>query len=273
MSSVHARFVGSIPEVYDAHLGPLLFEFSAADLAARVGDAVPEHGELLEVACGTGISTEHLRRTLPDTAKIRATDLNEAMVDFAEAKRGALNNVAFEPADGCALPYPDARFDAVACQFGVMFFPDKAQGFGEMARVLKPGGMLAFNVWDSLEHNPVAQLALDVIGGFFESDPPSFYRLPFGFAAIDPIKQLLHDVGFKGFSVDVVTALVERPDPGHVAHGLVEGNPISIEIRERATAAPEAIIAALTEALESAFGPAPLQIPLQEIVFTAVKPG
>ena len=98
MNTRHTQFVGSIPEIYDGHLGPLFFEFSAADLAGRVSAAVPEGGRVLEVACGTGISTEHLRRALPATADILATDLNEAMVEFARAKRGALARVAFQPA-------------------------------------------------------------------------------------------------------------------------------------------------------------------------------
>jgi ubiquinone/menaquinone biosynthesis C-methylase UbiE len=272
MSSTHTQFVGSIPEIYDAHLGPLFFEFSAADLAERVGAVLPEGGRVLEVACGTGISSENLRQALPVTADILATDLNEAMVEFAKAKRGALPKVAFQLADALALPFEDEGFDAVVCQFGIMFFPDKAKGIAEMARVLKPGGLLAFNVWDSLKHNQVAEVALKAIASFFETDPPTFLALPFGYADIDPIKALMQQAGFEGLNIHVVATTIERPDARHLARGFVEGNPGIHEIRERATAEPETIVEAVADAFETAFGPAPLKIPLQEIVFTAVKP-
>ncbi len=272
MTSSNTQFVGSIPEIYDAHLGPLMFEFSAADLAARVAQAVPEGGRVLEVACGTGISTEYLRRALPPSVEIVATDLNEAMVAFAAAKRGALAKVAFRPADALALPFDDGDFDAVVCQFGVMFFPDKAKGLAEMTRVLKPGGVLAFKLWDSLEHNRIVEVVLDVTARFFDRDPPTFYRLPYGYGEIDPIKTLLQQVGFRDLDIHVVRALVERPDARHLARGFVEGTPVILEIRERATAESAAIIEAVAAAFEADFGPAPLKIPLQEIVFTARKP-
>ncbi len=268
----HTQFVGSIPEIYDTHLGPLLFEFAAADLAKRVGDAVPEGGKVLEVACGTGISTEHLWKVLPAKTEIVATDLNEAMIDFAREKRGTLSKVTYQQADALALPFEDAAFDVVVCQFGIMFFPDKARGIAEMTRVLRPGGFLAFNVWDSLERNRVANLALETIASFFETDPPDFLSVPFGYYEIGRIKDLLHQAGFAAMDISVVAATIERPDGCHPARGFVEGNPGIIQIRERATADPDDIIEAVAEAYEATFGPAPLRIPLQEIVFAAVKP-
>lgn len=81
MTSRHAVFTGSIPAIYDAHLGPYLFEFSAKDLAGRVKDSVSPAGRVLEVACGTGISTYHLRQALPAGVHITATDLNPDMLN------------------------------------------------------------------------------------------------------------------------------------------------------------------------------------------------
>lgn len=269
----HCQFDGSIPEVYDAHLGPLLFDFSGADLAARVESHLTEGGHVLEVACGTGISTEHLRRVLPPaTTRILATDLNEAMITFAQSKRGNLPEVVFEPADVLELPYGEQEFDAVVCQFGLMFFPDKLAGLAEMARVLKPGGLLAFNVWDSHEHNQVAEISHRTIAGFFPDNPPEFLKLPFGCAEIDPIKTLIQRVGFVDLNIHIVSAVIKRPDAHHVARGFVAGNPGIHEIRERASAGPEEIIEAVAAAVEAEFGPVPLQIPLQEIVYLATKP-
>ncbi len=268
----HSQFVGSIPEIYDTHLGPLLFEFAAADLAKRVAKAVPYDGKVLEVACGTGISTEHLWRALPPESEIVATDLNEAMLDFARQRRGNLSNVSYRQADALDLPFADASFDVVVCQFGLMFFPDKAKGIAEMTRVLKPGGLLTFNVWDSLSHNKVAQIALKTIAGFFETDPPDFLSVPFGYHDTDVIRDLLRDAGYGDPAASVVSATVHQPNALGPARGFVEGNPGILQIRERASADPEDIVAVLAQVYDATFGPAPLRIPLQEIVFAAVKP-
>ncbi len=270
--TTHARFDGSIPELYDACLGPLLFEFSAADLARRLADVRPA-GRLLEVACGTGISTGFLRGALPDSIEIVATDINPGMLEVARARRGGLAGVTFAEADALALPYEDESFAAVACQFGIMFFPDKARGLAEMARVLEPDGRLAFNVWDSLERNTVVALAGETIGAFFDADPPTFLEVPFGFYAIDPVKALLEAAGFDDIAVHVVSETVEAADPHRIARGFVEGNPGVHEVRERANADVAAVVEAMAAALEMEFGPAPLRIPLQEIVYTARNKG
>ncbi len=146
-----ARFVGSIPETYDRVLGRFLFDFYARDLAARL--QAPAGGRVLEIACGTGISTEFAREVLDPGISIIATDLNPPMLEHAETNRGHLAGVDSQ-ADAQVLPFGDGEFDALFCQFGVMFLPDKPLGFGEFFCVLKPGGTLAFNVWDSLERNP-----------------------------------------------------------------------------------------------------------------------
>lgn len=270
--SGHAQFVGSIPQNYDEHLGPLLFEFSAADLAQRVSDALPGTGRVLEVACGTGISTAALSRTLSPDVEIVATDLNDAMLDYARAKRGELPGVTFRQADAQALPFENDSFDAVVCQFGVMFFPDKAKAVSEFARVLRPGGVLAFNVWDSLQNNPVAGIAQDTIASFFDTNPPDFLTVPFGYYEIEPIRDLIRNADLEAQDIQTVSATVERPDAVSVARGFVEGNPGIIQIRERASAEPEDIVRATAAALEDTYGPAPLRIPLREFVFLARRP-
>lgn len=270
MTDTHIQFDGSIPEKYDAHLGPLFFHDYADDLARRV--TLGDGSRVLETACGTGIFTERLRKALPDSVEIVATDLNPPMLEFAGAKRGDLANLHFQQADALDLPFEDRSFDAVVCQFGLMFFPDKAAGIREAARVLKPGGLLAFNVWDSLDWNPISRIAHETIGGFFTQHPPTFLLLPFSYHELDPIKALLLGNGFASFDISVVPTVVESPSARHVAVGLVEGNPGIHEIRERATAGPEEIVEAVANALRDAFGDAPLRTSLQAIVVTARRP-
>ncbi len=272
MTSTHSSFTGSIPEIYDAHLGPFLFEFSAKDLADRVKDSIPPDGKILEVACGTGISTHHLRQALPESVHITATDLNPAMLDFAKAKHTDLPSVAFEVADALSLSFDDHAFDAVICQFGIMFFPDKHQGLAEMTRTLKPGGVLAFNVWDSLENNQSASIAHQTIASFFENDPPQFLTTPFGFYDVDHIKSLITKTGLKDIASHTVSELIEVHDAALIAKGYVEGNPGVLEINERATVAASEVTKATAAALEQACGSPPFKTALQEIVFTATKP-
>lgn len=269
---IHDQFVGSIPAIYDEHLGPLLFHFSAADLARRVCMALPEARRVLEIACGTGISTQYLSDSLDAETEIVATDLNDAMLAYARENRGGLSNVTFQQADAQQLPFEDESFDAAINQFGIMFIPDKPLAMAEMARVVRPGGLVAFNVWDSLEENRVAGIAHETIASFFSDDPPDFLTVPFGSYQVDPICRLIEGAGFRQPDVQIVSARIERPDARSVARGFVEGNPGILQIQERATANPDDIITAVAEALEAAFGPAPLQIPLQEIVFLARRP-
>jgi ubiquinone/menaquinone biosynthesis C-methylase UbiE len=210
MSESHASFSGSIPEAYDAYLGPLLFEFSAADIAGRVAEAVRGAAHVLEIACGTGISTQFLRQRLPPDARIVATDLNPGMLDFAREHRGALPGVRYELADALALPFEARSFDSVVCQFGIMFFPDVSGGLTEMYRVLRPGGFVACNVWDSLEANRVAGIAHETIARYFDTDPPSFLRVPFESCPLEPTLELFRAQGFEEVQAHVVEAASSR---------------------------------------------------------------
>ena len=272
MISTHSSFTGSIPEIYDAHLGPMLFEFSAKDLANRVKDKISAENKVLEVACGTGISTHYLREALPQNIHITATDLNPAMLDFAKNKHSNLPGVSFEIADALSLSFDDKVFDAVICQFGIMFFPDKSKGITEMVRTLKPGGVLAFNVWDSMEQNKSVALVHGTITSFFEINPPQFWTTPVGFCDVDYIKSLMTKAGLTNIESHIVSETVKGLDAKHIAKGFVEGNPGVIEINERATVEVSLVTKATADALEKYYGPSPLEIEFQEIVFTAIKP-
>src|SRR6201988_2897891 len=127
-------FAGSIPKLYETYIVPLIFEPYAADLAARL--ASRRLTRLLEIAAGTGVVTRHLASALPESVSIVATDLNQPMLDRAAAI-GTQRPVEWRQADAMRLPFPDGMFDAVVCQFGVMFFPEKSKAFTEARRVLR----------------------------------------------------------------------------------------------------------------------------------------
>ncbi len=269
LAAVDADFTGSVPEHYERDLGPVIFGGYAADLARRVAAHYPER--VLEIAAGTGLVTRRLRGLLPEGAHLTATDVNPPMLDVARTKFRPGDQVMFQLADACALPFPDGAFDAVVCQFGVMFFPDKAQSYREVHRVLAPGGRYLFNVWDSHKYNPFGRITHKLVQRLFPSDTPSFYRVPFGYHEIDPIKEALIEARLADLTVSVVRQEAEVPSLAAFARGLVYGNPLAKQIRARGDVDPDRVIDALIEALRGEVGADPGRTPLQAIVFDTGK--
>jgi SAM-dependent methyltransferase len=267
MSDTDRKFAGSIPALYDRYLGPLIFEPYAVDLAARVAALAP--ARVLETAAGTGIVTRALGRSLPETAEIVATDLNQPMLDYAAARPG-VERVNWRQADAQNLPFPDASFDTVVCQFGVMFFPDKTGAYREARRVLKPGGRFLFSVWDRIEDNEFADVVTKAVAALFPDDPPRFLaRTPHGFHDCDAVRNDLHVAGFSRVGVETIALRSRSLSPREVAVAYCQGTPLRNEIEARdagrLVAATEAAAAALTER----FGTGPIDGKIQAHVFTA----
>ena len=273
MADSHASFSGNIPEIYDQHLGPAFFEAPAAHMAKKIADAVSgvANARVLEVACGTGIVTEALRSALADDVEIVATDLNPAMLDYAQSVRGGLANVTWQQADGQDLSTLDGAFDAVVCQFGLMFFPEKEKGLAEMARVLNPGRTLAVSTWESLEKNTLPALGQQVLATFFYENPPMFLSVPFGMPDPGVVTALLMRAGLDQVQIQTIGFEYERPTARHLAIGMVTGNPGIHEINERANAPAEEIIDAVAKAMAQDFGDNPLKAHSHAIFATGVK--
>lgn len=232
MSGTDKVFAGSIPKLYETHLVPLIFEPYAADLAKRLGER--RLSQVLEVAAGTGVVTRALASVLPQSVSIVATDLNQAMLDQAAAV-GTRRVVQWRQADAMQLPFPDATFDAVLCQFGVMFFPDKAKAFAEARRVLKPGGLLAFNVWDRIAENEFADAVTRALESVFPKDPPRFLaRTPHGYHDTGAIRRDLAAGGFAGAPrIDTIAARSRAASPNVPAIAYCQGTPLRSEIEAR----------------------------------------
>ena len=270
MDKNDAEFIGSIPEHYDRGLGPVIFAGYAADIARRAAAAAPKR--VLETAAGTGIVTRQLRDALPADARLTATDLNPPMLAIARAKFQPGEDVAFQPADATALPFADASFEVVVCQFGVMFYPDKDKSYRDAHRVLAPGGRYIFSVWDTHGHNPFGRIGWDVTRSYFPVDPPQFYNVPFSYAAIDPIKASLQAAGFGAIEVSVVPLVTTIADSAAFARGLVLGNPVSEQIKTRGGVDLETVVDRIRTDLRRECGPDPARMAIQAIVFSAEKP-
>src|ERR1700730_6670770 len=265
MSDNSAGFIGNIPQYYDRGLGPMIFADYAAEMAQRVAAGNP--ARVLETAAGTGIVTRKLRDALPAGTHITATALNPPMREVARARSRAGERVEFQPADAVALPFADGSFDAVVCQFGLMFFPDKAKSFAEVRRVLAPGGRYALSVWDSHRYNPFGRITHEIAGRFFPADPPQFYSVPFSCHQIDPIKESLIAAGFGELSIAIVRLEKDLPDAAIFARGLVYGNPLIDQVRARGGVEPDLIVDAIVKALRHEFGADPGRMHLQAILF------
>jgi SAM-dependent methyltransferase len=261
-------FTGSIPAMYETYLVPLIFEAYAADLATRVAQSAPRR--VLEIAAGTGVVTRAMASALPAGTSIVATDLNQAMLDHA-ATIDISRPVEWRQADAMSLPFGDGEFDAVVCQFGAMFFPNRANAYAQARRVLKPGGVFVFNVWDRIEWNEFAECVQTAADAIFPSDPPRFLaRAPYGYSDTQRIRA---DIAEAGFAQDAqITTLPERsraPSPRHPARGFCEGSPLRSEIEARDAARLTDVVDRASQLIAQRFGTGAVDARMQAHVIVA----
>jgi SAM-dependent methyltransferase len=251
--SVDTRFAGSVPQIYDTYLVPLIFEPYATDLVTRLRAKSPSR--VLEIAAGTGVVTRAMASALPETTSIIATDLNPAMLDRAAAV-GTARAVEWRQADGMQLPFSDGAFDAVVCQFGVMFFPDKARAFAETRRVLRPGGAFVFNAWDRIEENELADEVLAALASVFPADPPRFMaRTPHGYHDTGVIAADLAAAGFAALpAIATVEARSRAASAWIPAIAYCQGTPWRNEIEARDASRLGEATDAAAEAIARRFG-------------------
>ncbi len=270
MASELTKIKGGIPEHYDLGLGPNLFQDHARDLARRIAAIQPKR--VLELAAGTGILSRYLRDALDQSCRLTVTDIVGPMLNVAKEKFAENESVRFEVADAQSLPFDSHCFDAIACQFGVMLFPDKQAAYQEAFRVLSPGGHYLFNIWQSFQANPFAQITHDTLSGFFKSDPPLFWRMPFAYHAPEVVTQSLQEAGFIDIEIwpQIIQAQVEDYD--RFAQGLVFGTPLVNEIRNRGCVEAEVVCSAIADALRAEFGAEPSSIQLKSLVVTGTRP-
>jgi len=267
MTDADRAFAGSIPALYDRYLGPFVFEPYAADLAARLADL--RDGPLLEIAAGTGIVTRALARQLDPGIAILASDLNPAMLEFAESQ-GTARPVTWRQADAQALPFGDAAFAAVACQFGVMFFPDKIAAYRQVRRVLRPGGRFVFNVWGRIEDNEIPCVIHDAMATLFPADPPRFLtRAPHGYYDTAIIVDQLGQAGFADIAVETLKLRGRAASPRDPAIGFCQGSPLRNEIESRGAGLLEVATDDAAAAIAARFGNGPVDAAIQAHVITA----
>ncbi|MEW6452454.1 MAG: methyltransferase domain-containing protein [Pseudomonadota bacterium] len=232
-------FAGSIPENYDRHMVPLIFEPYAADLARRAASLSPS--AVLETAAGTGVVTRALAPKLSPGASYVVTDLNQPMLDYAASRQDPDSRITWHQANALTLPFENAAFDLVCCQFGAMFFPDRAAAYREAKRVLKPGGHFLFSVWDRIEENVFADDVTNALARIFPDDPPRFLaRTPHGYHDTALIRSEVEGAGFSRVVIETRAEQSRASSPRIPAVAYCQGTVLRSEIEARGAGKLEA---------------------------------
>jgi SAM-dependent methyltransferase len=261
-------FAGSIPENYDRYMVPLIFEAFAADLAQRAASLSPS--AVLETAAGTGVVTRALAPKLAPGASYVATDLNQPMLDYAASRQASDTRITWRQADALALPFADATFDVVCCQFGAMFFPDRVRGYREARRVLRKNGRFLFNVWDRIADNVFALAVTEALIPFQPQNPPLFLaRTPHGYCDAGKIRADLTKAGFGTISIAAVAKISRADTALDVARAYCQGTPLRNEIEAIPGLGLEAATQAAAAELRRRFGDGPVAGPIKALVIEA----
>jgi ubiquinone/menaquinone biosynthesis C-methylase UbiE len=263
-------FAGSIPEDYDRYMVPLIFAPYAADLARRAAPLTPD--AVLEIAAGTGVVTRAMAPTFPASARYVATDLNQPMLDYAASQQRGDSRITWRQADALALPFEDAAFELVCCQFGVMFFPDRVAAFREAKRVLKPGGHFLFNVWDRIKENVFADDVTNALAVMFSDDPPRFLaRTPHGYHDKALIQRELADAGFSDIAIETRAEQSRASSPRIPAVAYCQGTPLRNEIEARAPGKLNAATEHAAAAIANKHGSGAVSAKIQAHVVSAMS--
>ena len=268
MSETDKVFGGSIPENYDRHLVPLIFEPFAADIAQRAAALSPS--AVLENAAGTGVVTRALAPRLTNASYV-VTDLNQPMLDYAASRQPPDSRIKWHQADAQALPFENAAFDLVICQFGAMFFPDRSSAYREAKRVLKPGGHFLFSVWDRIEENVFADDVTNALAKIFPHDPPRFLaRTPHGYHDTTLIRRELESAGFSSVVIETKAEQSRAPSPRLPAVAYCQGTPIRNEIEAREAGKLEAATDYAASAIAERHGGGEVTAKIQAHVIAAL---
>jgi ubiquinone/menaquinone biosynthesis C-methylase UbiE len=269
MLETDKMFAGSIPENYDRYMVPLIFEPYAADIAQRAASLSPS--AVLETAAGSGVVTRALAPRLPGGASYVVTDLNQPMVDYAASQQPPDTRITWRQADALALPFENAAFDLVCCQFGAMFFPDRIAGYREARRVLKPGGQFLFSVWDRIEENVFADDVTNALARIFPNDPPRFLaRTPHGYHDTALIARELEQAGFSRVTIETRAEQSRAPSPRIPAVAYCQGTVLRTEIEAREPGRLESATDYVTSALADRHGRGEVTAKIQAHVIAAV---
>jgi ubiquinone/menaquinone biosynthesis C-methylase UbiE len=262
-------FTSADAENYDFYLGPVLFEPYGQYLAGHIDAA--GSSRVLELAGGTGRVTRHLRKALPASVELWATDLSGDMLTIAKRELGD-DGINFKTEDIQNLSFADNTFDMVICQFGMMFLPDKRQGFNEIFRVLKPGGKLICFTWDSTLNNPLFGLLINelMLPLFADEDPTRFFT-PFSLHNPQQLAGWLNEAGFRDVKIDTIALKSGSATLEHLETGVLRKHPLGKAVYDKNPSAYEDVVRKFKEGIVDRWGDVDISFPMSALMTVGVK--
>ncbi len=196
----------SAAEVYENLFVPALFgewsERAVHETNIRRGQKV------LDVACGTGILACEVAKMVGSEGSVTGLDLNEGMLAVAEKKYPHIN---WKHGEAESLPFEDETFNAVVCQFGLMFFPKKTLAIREMFRVLKGNGKLVIAVWDTLENCVGFKAIVDLLDRLFGKEMATSLHPPFDLGDKEKLKSIFGEAGVSDINIKTINGKGKFP--------------------------------------------------------------
>lgn len=208
----------SAAEVYEEFFIPALFQ----EWTQKMSDAAQiQTGEnVLDVACGTGVLARFAQERVGEKGSVTGVDINDGMLAVAEKKAP---NIEWRKASAENLPFEDNSFEKVVSQFGLMFFEDRIKALKEMRRVLKPDGILAVAVWDSLENSPGYAKMTEILKNLFGDQTAATLEAPFVLGDKNILSELFAEAGMEEAKIKTETGTARFPSIASWVHTDIKG--------------------------------------------------
>lgn len=225
---------------------------------------VPAEGEVLDVAAGPGSLTLLAART---ARRVYAVDFAPAMLEALRARAVAagIANIEAQVADGQALPFPAARFDAAYSMFGVIFFPDRARGLAELARVLRPSGAAVVSSWPPFGRVPQFAALFGAMGAELPGSGIGDESMPLATAA--EVTAEMRAAGFATVAVHEHDVIAGTSTPAELWRSFSRGGAPAVLMRKKMGEEGFAEFSRRVVArIEAALGPAPREVRLTALL-------
>jgi len=256
--------------VRDGYVEELWEDFSKFSRSALELAKLPPKSDVLDVCAGPGTLVVQAAKV---GRRVVGVDFSPRMLEELRRRAGdaGLTNVEALEADGQNLPFPDASFDGAFSMFGLIFFPDRARGFKELYRVLRPGGRAVVASWRPFVHIPPIKAAFDTLIELMPELPFGKSKAPLG--EPEEVRAEFGAAGFTDVEVEVVTHASTAPDPGTFWQSMARSSAPFVLLRRRLG---DERWAALSDSIRSAlvakFGPGPLEVAPQALIGLGTRP-
>src|SRR5262249_25921978 len=206
---------------------------------------------VLDIACGTGFVARLAAQRVGANGRVVGIDLNASMIEAARtvSNQDASTIIEWRIGDAATLPFEDSAFDAILCQQGLQFFPDRVQALREMRRVLRPGGRLAFTVWSAISDTPYAAALAAALARHVSPEAGAMARAAHALHDAVELHDLVAAAGFANVRVRPTIETTKLPLPEEFVPGHFAALPMAETIARLTPNRHTALIEDITEAL------------------------